>query len=460
MPYILNKYYPTRTIFFAIGEGVLILSAIIFASYLYYGPEGFIADMGWLVSRSLLVTIIGQMWIYFFDLYDFTNDSVFSDVAIRLTQALGFTCIVLACIYFLFPTVMIEPKILLPGCAILFVSIIGWRLFYKMVLDKKMFTQSILLIGTGELAEIIARDIETKKDSGFKIVGYVGDTEPVYNPRKLPLFAYGQDLRQVVRDMRAEKIVVVLDDRRGKMPVKELLDCRVAGIPVIKGIDFYEGLTGKIMVEKTSPSWLIFSQGFNQSRLYLTLKRIVDISAAVFGLGILLPILIITAILIKFDSKGPIFYSQKRVGEKNKVFRVIKFRSMRTDAEANGPVWAQKNDNRVTRVGNFIRKTRIDEIPQMWTVLKGDMSFVGPRPERPVFVEQLEKIIPYYSLRHSIKPGITGWAQICFPYGASEEDAVRKLEYDLYYLKNMNLLLDVSIIFRTIKTVLFKKGGW
>jgi len=460
MPYILNKYYPTRNIFFAVGEGVIILSSIIFASYLYYGPKGFIDDMGWLMSRSLLVTIIAQLWIYFFDLYDFTNDSVFSDVAIRLTQALGFTCIVLACVYFLFPTVMIEPKILLAGYAILFVSITGWRLFYKMVLDKKMFTQAILLVGTGELAEIIARDIETKKDSGFKIVGYVGDTKPVYNPRKLPLFPFGQDLRQVVRDLRAEKIVVALDDRRGKMPVEELLVCRVAGIPVIKVIDFYEGLTGKIMVEKTNPSWLIFSQGFNQSRLYLALKRIVDISAAFIGLGISLPILIITAILIKFDSKGPIFYSQKRVGEKNKAFMVIKFRSMRTDAETNGPVWAQKNDKRVTRVGNFIRKTRIDEIPQMWTVLKGDMSFVGPRPERPEFVEQLEKIIPYYSLRHTIKPGITGWAQICFPYGASEEDAVRKLEYDLYYLKNMNLLLDVSIIFRTIKTVLFKKGGW
>ena len=256
-----------------------------------------------------------------------------------------------------------------------------------------------------------------------------------------------------------EKIVLALDDRRKKTPTQELLQCKLNGITINQGVTFYEGITGKLLVERVDPSGIFFSDGFTISRWTYVMKRILDICLSVLGLIISLPVTLLSAIIIKFESPGPVFYLQERVGEKGAVFKVIKFRSMRQDAEKNGAVWAMKNDPRVTRFGGFIRKVRIDEIPQMINVLKGEMSFVGPRPERPVFVEKLTEDIPYYSIRHYIKPGITGWAQVCYPYGASVEDSLRKLEYDLYYMKDVSIIMDLMIIFQTIKTVLFKKSG-
>jgi len=243
------------------------------------------------------------------------------------------------------------------------------------------------------------------------------------------------------------------------MPIAELLNNKVRGAIIDDGISFYEAITGKILVEKVNPAWLIFSEGFDCSRMTYLIKRLLDLSLAVVGLTLSLPVALVTAISIRIESPGPVLYRQERVGERGKLFSIIKFRSMRQDAEKNGAVWASKNDARVTKVGGFIRKVRIDEIPQMWNVILGQMSFVGPRPERPVFVEQLLDKLPYYSLRHTAKPGITGWAQVCYPYGASEEDALRKLEYDLYYIKHQSFFLDMLIIFRTIKTVLFRKGS-
>ena len=263
----------------------------------------------------------------------------------------------------------------------------------------------------------------------------------------------------MIKQHAVEKIVIALDDRRGKTPIKELMACKLAGLPIVKGDNFFEELTGKVLVEKINPDSIIYSEGFKKSRLITLLKRLVDILAASFGLIISFPCICICSIAIIIDSPGPVFYLQQRVGKKGKPYKLIKFRSMTLNAEKDGPVWAGKDDSRITKVGSFIRKVRIDEIPQLWNVLKGEMSFVGPRPERPIFVEQLEKIIPYYSLRHNIKPGITGWAQICYPYGASAEDALRKLEYDLYYIKNLSLRMDLWIIFQTIKTVLFQKGA-
>jgi sugar transferase (PEP-CTERM system associated) len=266
-------------------------------------------------------------------------------------------------------------------------------------------------------------------------------------------------ISSIVEAGDVDRIVVALDERRGKFPVEQLLYCRLKGIKVDDGVAFTEYLAGKLSVESLHPSFLIFSDGFKSSSVFKLLKRGIDVVVSLLGLILLLPVSLAIAMAIKLSSSGPVFYQQDRVGEDGEVFRLLKFRSMGVDAEANGPVWAKVDDERVTRVGRIIRKLRLDEIPQMINVLKGEMSFVGPRPERPVFVEQLKEEIPFYSQRHAIRPGITGWAQICYPYGASVEDSMEKLKYDLYYIKHMSLVLDVIIIFETAKIVFWGRGA-
>jgi len=266
-------------------------------------------------------------------------------------------------------------------------------------------------------------------------------------------------ISSICQDGQVDRIVVALDERRGKFPGDQLLCCRLKGIRVDDGIAFTEQLAGKLSVENLYPSSLIFSNGFKGSAIFKKIKRYTDIAASILNLAILFPVSLLIAAAIKLDSKGPVFYEQERVGEDGKVFNLFKFRSMRVDAEANGPVWALVDDDRVTRIGRIIRKLRLDEVPQMINVIKGDMSFVGPRPERPFFVDKLKNEISFYSHRHSIKPGITGWAQLYYPYGASKEDALEKLKYDLYYIKNMSPLMDITIVLETIKIVLFGKGA-
>jgi sugar transferase (PEP-CTERM system associated) len=262
----------------------------------------------------------------------------------------------------------------------------------------------------------------------------------------------------ICQKVNVNRIIVALDERRGKFPLEQLLFCRLKGIPVDDGLTFTEQLAGKLSVDNLHPSSLIFSNGFKRSMVFKQVKRGFDIIGSVVALTLSFPVNIVVALAIKLDSKGPILYHQKRVGEDGKIFNLLKFRSMYINAEENGPVWAKVNDKRITRVGWMIRKLRLDEIPQMLNVLKGEMSFVGPRPERPFFVDILSEI-PFYSERHVIKPGITGWAQIWYHYGASKEDALQKLKYDLYYIKHMSFILDLTIIFDTIKIVLRGKGS-
>ena len=310
-----------------------------------------------------------------------------------------------------------------------------------------------------EIPAKIFQEIKQNRESGFNIKALVGSTAPVFDHTDIPWVANLADIANDLQMSRIDRIVVALDDRRGNMPIADLLNNKLQGKIIEDSISFYEAVTGKILVEKVNPAWLIFSEGFDYGRMTYLIKRTIDLTLALVGITLSLPITLITALFIKLESPGPVFYKQKRVGERGEDFSIIKFRSMRLDAEKDGAVWARQNDDRVTRIGNFIRKVRIDEIPQMWNVLRGQMSFVGPRPERPIFVDQLVQRLPYYSLRHAAKPGITGWAQVCYPYGASEEDALRKLEYDLYYIKHQSFFIDLLIIFRTVKTVLFRKGS-
>jgi sugar transferase (PEP-CTERM system associated) len=253
-----------------------------------------------------------------------------------------------------------------------------------------------------------------------------------------------------------------MDDRRLSFPMEQLLECRLEGVEIIDLVSFLERETGKVRLDVLNPSWMIFSEGFRQGRIHSTLERAFDILASLILLIVASPIMLATAIAIKL-TEGPratVFYRQERVGQYGRPFELLKFRSMREDAEADGQAqWAQKNDSRVTRVGSFIRTTRIDELPQIINVLRGEMSFVGPRPERPQFVEQLNERIPYYRERHSIKPGITGWAQLCYPYGSSEQDAVEKLQYDLFYVKNHSLLFYLAILVQTVEVILWRKGA-
>jgi len=266
-------------------------------------------------------------------------------------------------------------------------------------------------------------------------------------------------ISSICRNAQVDRIIVALDERRGKLPVDQLLDCRLKGVRVEEGASFSEYITGKLTVENLRPSALIFTDGFKRSQVIKQAKRYFDIAAALMTSILFSPLAMIISLAILLDSKGPVFYRQERVGQDGGIFKLLKFRSMRVNAEEEIPVWAVVNDPRVTRVGKVIRKLRLDEIPQVINVLRGEMSFVGPRPERPFFTETLKQEIPYYSLRHSVKPGITGWAQICYPYGASKEDALEKLKYDLYYIKHMSFLLDLTILLETGKIVLFGKGS-
>jgi len=459
MPTFFNKYYPVRKLLFFFGEGMLIFASVFGILLLFTGWTIFTIDPSEHIFRAIAVTLIFQLSLYFYDLYDLRKPGTTLDTFIRMMQAFGVGCIILAFLYALFPSIIIETSLFWKSYLIICISLLLWRSLYHLVLEKKLFVREVVLVGTGEIAARITQEIEANQESGVVISAYIGDTASHLQPNSTPIFGTLAEMRRQSRFSRVERIVVALDDRRGTMPISDLLQCKLQRTIIDDGITFYEAISGKILVEKVNPAWMIFSEGFDCSRATYHVKRLLDISLALFGLTVSLPISLVTALLIKLESPGPVFYCQERVGERGEVFPIVKFRSMRQDAEKDGAVWAMKNDSRVTRIGGFIRKVRIDEIPQMWNVLKGEMSFVGPRPERPVFVEQLTEKLPYYSLRHSAKPGITGWAQVCYPYGASEEDALRKLEYDLYYIKHQSIFIDLLIIFRTVKTVLFQKGA-
>jgi sugar transferase (PEP-CTERM system associated) len=338
---------------------------------------------------------------------------------------------------------------------------IGWRVLSHWVLSHPRFGERVLIVGTDTSAVELAKAIKNNRNFGYRIVGFVSEDpaqvgKSLFNPSVVGVV---DELNEIVKRERVDRVVVALSDRRGHLPVDQLLKLRLQGQAVIEeGTSLYERIMGKISVEMLRPSWIIFSGGGKRSRFWSVVHRLFNFVLAVIGIFLSFPIWVLTAIAIKLESTGPVFYKQERVGKNGKLFTIIKFRSMRQDAEKNGPVWAAKDDDRTTYVGRFIRKVRIDELPQLINVLRGEMSFVGPRPERPVFVEQLTELIPFYSQRHLVEPGLTGWAQVKYDYGASVEDALQKLQFDLYYIKNASLFFDIWIMLQTAKIVLFGRG--
>jgi len=459
---ILRQYFPVRNMLFFFLEGCVIFSCFLLSTVLLTVSNSYWFDL-MLVLRILLITVILQTCLYYNDLYDFDIVSQITEIIIRLLQSLGVASIFLAGVYFFFPLVIVDQKIYILSIFFLIFFIMFWRIGYLHILNKGIFNHRIIILGSSKLAKDIYKKITKTIDCGYTVCAFIPDNldkEAEGLPETLVVDQKDKTLCEISKTYNINKIIVAFKEKRGQFPTQELIQCRTEGIDVISGSGFYELLTGKVLVQEIEPSWLIFSKGFHKSWFKACLKRIQDIILSSILLILLSPLFMLVAILIKMDSKGPVLFAQDRVGSGKKEYMMHKFRSMVQDAEKlTGPVWAGDNDNRITRVGRVIRKYRIDELPQLWEVLIGTMSLVGPRPERKHFTDQLEKEIPFYTQRFNVKPGLTGWAQVCYDYGATVEDAVEKLNYDLFYIKNMSFTLDVIILLKTVKTVLFGKGA-
>ena len=459
---LFDAYVPARTLFLVIAETLIIFSAMVAAVFLRFGADAELTlsyQQGFL--KVTVVAAVCMICLYYFDLYDSLVISNPREVVTRLIVVLGVVCLVVAVLYYLYPPLQLGRGIFLLGIILVGLALIGSRELFFALNRSALFADSTILLGDGPLARSLAREIQNRYELGMRLVGYVGtanNSEALLSG--LPVIGKLDNLVALVEQKQIKRIVVALQDRRSSLPVRELLDLRLKGFQVEDGGSLLERISGKIEVDQLHPSWLIFSDGFRLQPKVLVTQRLVAIVVSLLLLLIMLPFIPLIALLVKLTSPGPAFYSQKRVGKNGVVFNCYKFRTMRADAEADsGPTWASDSDPRVTSIGHFLRAVRLDEIPQLWNVLRGDMNFVGPRPERPEFETSLANEIPYYYLRRVIRPGITGWAQINCGYGASVEQSKEKMRYDLYYIKNMSLTLDALITFQTVKTVIFGKGA-
>ena len=431
----------------------------------YLRSLGVYADSNSRVWQAVGVAVVLLISLLAVGLYQFNQRFNRKEILARVIVAFCGGWLVLAAIYFLFPQISLSRSAGFACAFIGFVGIVFVREVFYSTVDQNVFRRRCLIFGAGANARHIAMLRRASDRRGFRVLGYVRpangslrvsdvDPSPV-------VIDYDRPLVEIAAEYKADELVVALEDRRGNLPVKELVDLRLAGVSIVDLTGFMERETGKLRVDFLQPSWIIFSSGFALNAFRAVTKRVLDLLIAIPALLIVMPVMVVTALSIAAERSGStILYRQVRVGKQGRTFAVLKFRSMRDDAEADGkPRWAIEGDDRVTRVGRFIRKTRIDEIPQLLNVLRGDMSIVGPRPERPTFVADLVQQIPYYAERHCVKPGITGWAQLKYPYGASVADAIQKLQYDLYYVKNQSLLLDIAIMLQTVEVLLFGKGA-
>jgi sugar transferase (PEP-CTERM system associated) len=459
------RRFSPRTIGLLLADTAIIFGAIILALCLRLSLEGTIYQLnennGWL--KVTLATCVCLLVLYFYDLYDYTVMGNRRELLLRMIQALGIAWALLALLFYFVPPLMIGRGTSVYSVIIVLVLLLAWRVLIHLLTGHPEIGEKILIVGAGQAAIDTAEAILKRRDAGYRIVGFVTeDYESV--KMKLPearVLGTTANLEEIVHHEKIDRIVIAVRERRGAFPTEMLLRMSLAGdVSIEECTSFYERITGQVHLDMLRPSWLIFAGRGRDTRLKTVFREAVHRALALIGLALSLPIAVITAILIKLDSKGPIFYRQERLGKNGRTFQVIKFRSMRTDAEENGkPVWATADDDRATRIGKIIRVIRVDEIPQFWNIIKGEMSFVGPRPERPHFVSQLADEVPFYEHRHLVAPGLTGWAQIKYPYGASVDDARQKLQFDLYYIKNQSLALDLVIVFETVKTVLFGRGG-
>jgi sugar transferase (PEP-CTERM system associated) len=413
-----------------------------------------------IAARFVEASVIIGFILYVGDLYQPRHGLARRELVARILVCQAAAAMVIAAVGFAVPALRLGRTAFTQMFLLTTPGLILWRAAILGAWSQQQMTARVLVLGTGQVGKLIA-ELQSTSTRPFEIIGYLDDAPeaPGMVPPGESLLGKIQDLDVLVEEMRPDIVVVAQIDRRGRFPAKALLECRLRGIQVEDWPTFYEKATGKILVTTVRPSWLIFSDGFVKTPRTEIIKRLFDVSLALIGLALALPIMALVAAAIKLDSRGPILYRQPRLGQNGCVFILKKFRSMRQDAERDtGPVWSTRRDPRVTRIGTILRRTRLDELPQLFNVLVGHMSFIGPRPERPEFVAELQKQIPYYLERLAVKPGITGWAQVRYEYGSSMEDAVEKLQYDLYYIKNLSLFLDLVIILNTVQVVLFARG--
>jgi len=477
MPTLAGQIVPRRKLLLMLCETAILTLVTLVGTSVPLGTSSFkLFELSWDLGRGLLtcitIAVICQASMSYNDLYDWKTAQNRAQLGNRLVHSCGYSLVMLG-----FLSLTVKQLFFLPGLADIgketwkLILLVGLGFFFVYVFRqafhwffyKWRVGERIVVLGSSVEALTLARMVGDSPMSGFELLGMVEEPDQpplVRAPGDPPVLGTLDGLRTLCREQGIARVVVALQERRGRLPVDRLLDCRMDGVLIEERESMYERLTGKLAVESMRPSYLIYGRGFVKDPLIMVCKRVIEIFASLVGLVLSFPICLLAAVLIKLTSKGPIFFRQERTGQDGATFRLIKFRTMRHDAEKDsGPVWAQANDTRITPIGRLLRLSRIDEIPQFLNILRGDMSFVGPRPERPHFVQQLQREIPFYPLRHTVKPGLTGWAQVRHPYSASIEDAQEKLRYDLYYIKNMGLLFDFNIIVRTIAVILSGKGA-
>jgi sugar transferase (PEP-CTERM system associated) len=453
---------PTKTLVLLASESLLIILGLALATTVRFTSAHWEYAGGHTLARFVIVVLMCEFALYYNDFYDIEVMKSRSKLVIGLLQALGIACIGLALIYYIAPGVSLGRGIAALAVPTIMTFIFAWRL----LLDAKGFfflrsPERVLIVGTGATGISLTREICDRPDLNLKVLGFLDEKgENIGMSLVNPGIIGGLgELEALVREKNIDRVVLSLKEQRGRMPYRELLRLKFAGVVVEDAHTVFERISGRIALERLSPSWLIFNDGFRKSNFLRAAKRAMDIIAALVAITLTSPIMALVALAILIESGRPILFNQKRVGLNGEIFEIFKFRSMRQDSEKNGPSWAKDGDSRITRVGAFIRKYRFDELPQFFNILRGTMSLVGPRPEQPYFCEMLESQLDFFSQRHTVRPGLTGWAQIKYQYGSTVEDAKRKLELDLFYIKHLSISLDVAIIFETVKVILLGKGA-
>ncbi len=458
-----RHYIPASLLLLVLSEAFLLGGAIYLgAGIRFLDEKPLLHDAASLLPAALSFSLIMLLLMAAFGLYDIEWRWNLKSLLLRLGLAFGAGLMVMGQLFYFLPDLALGRGAFLLGFGVALAGILTARLGFLHWTNLSALKSRVLVLGTGSRAAKV-EEVLTKRGPacGIRVVGFLpaGGTHHFVSHERI--LQSDAPLHELASRLQVDEILLAVRDRRGGgMPVAELLDCKLRGIRITELSTFFERESGHLQLDSMNASWMILGEGFNQGMLRDTVKRVFDLVVSLFLLAITSPIMLIAALAIKLESHGPVFYRQERVGQHGRPFSIFKFRSMSADAEKDGrPQWAKKNDARITRIGRFIRRTRIDELPQIFNVFMGEMSFVGPRPERPYFVTDLNKQIPYYGVRHTVKPGITGWAQVRYPYGASIEESLEKLQYDLYYVKNHSLFLDLMILTQTVQVVLWGKGA-